>query len=630
MRRPGYKSATYTYDPTGNTATRTLHGDKQTLTWAPEGHLAKVTEPTGDKGTKTTAYVYDADGNRLITRTDTKTTLTLADHTEVTLDKGSDTPKATRYLPLGGGNQAVLSDDGTYTLTLADHQGTGQLAVNTANQTLTQRRTLPFGGLRGPEPPAWPGTKGFVGGTNDTADTGLTHLGAREYDPDTGRFLSVDPLMDLTEPQQINGYTYSSNSPITFSDPTGLMNAINNGGTGCDPVNCPWLEWGTSKERRDFLDALADSNPRKYGHYRASRPKAAVLPGLYIDATWGRADEFTERVYARASSQKLFYQGTFNIDPSEPITQWTLAGLRLAVCAEMAKHCQQSRLELIANSMAAGALAGVGGEGPAGRLGGRGSSRGAGPCSHSFLPDTEVALADGEHKRIEDVTTGDKVIATDPETGKTTTRPVVATIITKDDKEFTDLTIQTPSGNSSIIATDTHPFWSVDQKEWIDAGELSPGTELRTPQGATAKLTAVRHFTKQQRTHDLTIAGTHTYYVLAGETPVLVHNSGGCPDLDALSQSGMRPAKGKTTHAGREYQKHMNRGDLPVVPGKELKTAGQDLLDDILTNPQTTTSAVNSGNFAGGTRYIMPDPAGGRGIGATFDANGQFQYFGRY
>ncbi|WP_411574302.1 hypothetical protein [Streptomyces fradiae] len=118
--------------------------------------------------------------------------------------------------------------------------------------------------------------------------------------------------------------------------------------------------------------------------------------------------------------------------------------------------------------------------------------------------------------------------------------------------------------------------------------------------------------------------------MLAGETPVLVHNSGGCPDLDALSQSGMRPAKGKTTHAGREYQKHMNRGDLPVVPGKELKTAGQDLLDDILTNPQTTTSAVNSGNFAGGTRYIMPDPAGGRGIGATFDANGQFQYFGRY
>lgn len=74
----------------------------------------------------------------------------------------------------------------------------------------------------------------------------------------------------------------------------------------------------------------------------------------------------------------------------------------------------------------------------------------------------------------------------------------------------------------------------------------------------------------------------------------------------------------------------MNRGDLPVVPGKQLKSAGQDLLDDILTNPRTARFPVKSGNFAGGSRYIMPDPAGGRGIGATFDAKGQFRYFGRY
>jgi hypothetical protein len=52
---------------------------------------------------------------------------------------------------------------------------------------------------------------------------------------------------------------------------------------------------------------------------------------------------------------------------------------------------------------------------------------------------------------------------------------------------------------------------------------------LRTDKGATVKITAVQQFTKRQRTHDLTIADIHTYYVLAGNTPVLVHNAGGDP-----------------------------------------------------------------------------------------------------
>ncbi|MFB6568796.1 polymorphic toxin-type HINT domain-containing protein [Streptomyces noursei] len=587
----GTSTSAYTYDPTGNTATRTLHGDKQTLTWDPEGHLTKVTEPAGDKGTKTTAYLYDADGNRLITRTDTKTTLTLGDHTEVTLDKGSDTPKGTRYIPLGGGNQAVLSDDGTYTVTLADHQGTGQLAVNTANQALTQRRTLPFGGPRDTQPDTWPGTKSFVGGTNDTTDTGLTHLGAREYDPDTGRFLSVDPLMDLADSESFNGYTYAGNSPVTSSDPSGLARAIDNGSIGCDPVLCPWLGWGSKNERKNFLDSLAAENPKKWGGYRSPKPKAAVLPGLSVDATWDHADEFTNRIYNRVTDQHLFYQGMFNIDPGEPSAQLTLAGLRLSVCGEMKLHCPESRLSLIVDAATAGLLVG-GGEGPGARLGGRGSRRGGAPC-HSFLPDAEVALANGKRKRIEDIKTGDKVIATDPETGKTTTRPVVATIVTKDDKQFTDLTVKTPSGDSSIIATDTHPFWSVEKKKWINAGDLRPGAELRTPQGEMVQVTGVRHFRKQQQTHDLTVEGTHTYYVLAGETPVLVHNSNGwCgPGLRTVSEAGISPNDAK------RIQNAANKSGQPIIVVGSRANGTPNAASDwdyILSGPSRTRHGVKN------------------------------------
>jgi len=57
--------------------------------------------------------------------------------------------------------------------------------------------------------------------------------------------------------------------------------------------------------------------------------------------------------------------------------------------------------------------------------------------------------------------------------------------------------------------------------------------------------------------HDLTIDTTHTYYVIAGTTPVLVHNCD--PNLGTrtdMANSGMRPGRGgktDTTHAGLEY-----------------------------------------------------------------------------
>ena len=88
----GTAKDSYGYDETGNTTTRTLSGTTRTNDWDAEGHLAKVTEPgAGGTGT-TTEYLYDADGNRLIARTPTETTLYLG-ATEITLAKGSTTPK---------------------------------------------------------------------------------------------------------------------------------------------------------------------------------------------------------------------------------------------------------------------------------------------------------------------------------------------------------------------------------------------------------------------------------------------------------------------------------------------------------------------------------------------------------
>jgi hypothetical protein len=55
---------------------------------------------------------------------------------------------------------------------------------------------------------------------------------------------------------------------------------------------------------------------------------------------------------------------------------------------------------------------------------------------------------------------------------------------------------------------------------------------LLTDAGSTVIVTANRPYTKHARTYNLTVDDLHTYYVLAGATPVLVHNSGEIPPVD--------------------------------------------------------------------------------------------------
>jgi len=105
----------------------------------------------------------------------------------------------------------------------------------------------------------------------------------------------------------------------------------------------------------------------------------------------------------------------------------------------------------------------------------------------------------------------------------------VGTIVTEDDKQFVDLTVTTPNGDTAaLVSTTTHPFWVKGADKWTDAGDLTAGMRLRLPDGGTATVSGVRDFENHQRTHDITVNGIHTYYVLAGATPVLVHNSGPC------------------------------------------------------------------------------------------------------
>ncbi|MFE6904057.1 RHS repeat-associated core domain-containing protein, partial [Streptomyces sp. NPDC057717] len=226
-RTTGPKTNTYDYDKNGNTKSRPGTSAQQTLDWNSEGKLAKTTE-----GAAETSYLYGAGGELLIRRAkgDGDTILYLGG-TEVRLTvKGTaKTLTGTRYYDGAGQTiavrTAVSGASGTkLSFLAADHHGTSSLALDATTYAITKRYTSPFGETRGTKPTAWPDDKAFLGKPADS-DTGLTHIGAREYDPGIGQFISADPLLTLDQHQSLNGYSYANQHPTTTSDPTGLQDA---------------------------------------------------------------------------------------------------------------------------------------------------------------------------------------------------------------------------------------------------------------------------------------------------------------------------------------------------------------------------------------------------------------------
>ncbi len=226
----GSRTETTGYDAAGNTTTQTGAAGTQTLDWDQENRLVSVSGPGAS------SYVYDADGQRLLRRDPGSgvTTLYVGD-TEINLTTGTGVKASTRYYTFGGVQVAVRDSTGL-SVVVTDPHNTGSFEVNAGTGALTAARRLdPFGAPRTNSAGMWVGAKGFVGGTLDP--TGYTQLGARAYQPLTGRFLSIDPIMNPSDPQQLNGYAYANNNPINQADPDGLF---------ANPFSAAW-NWGKSK-----------------------------------------------------------------------------------------------------------------------------------------------------------------------------------------------------------------------------------------------------------------------------------------------------------------------------------------------------------------------------------------------
>jgi large repetitive protein len=151
-------------------------------------------------------------------------------------------------------------------------------------------------------------------------------------------------------------------------------------------------------------------------------------------------------------------------------------------------------------------------------------------ASHSFDPNTRVVMADGSTKRIKDVAVTDKVATTDPKTGATEAKPVTA-LHANQDRDLTDVSVKVAGSGAAVLhTTQHHPFWDQTTSKWVLAADLVAGHTLHADGGGAVTVVAVRNFTDGggRDMRDLTVADVHTYYVIAGNTPVLVHNSNLC------------------------------------------------------------------------------------------------------
>nr|WP_017931469.1 RHS repeat-associated core domain-containing protein [Robiginitomaculum antarcticum] len=105
----------------------------------------------------------------------------------------------------------------------SDHLGSPVAGTDSAGNVAWRERYTPYG-EKLLNPAALDNQAAFTGHIYD-APTGLTYMQARYYDPNIGRFLSIDPVtfMDTGNPAMFNRYAYVENDPINGIDPTGMI-----------------------------------------------------------------------------------------------------------------------------------------------------------------------------------------------------------------------------------------------------------------------------------------------------------------------------------------------------------------------------------------------------------------------
>ncbi|MHB9047276.1 MAG: RHS repeat-associated core domain-containing protein [Pirellulales bacterium] len=262
---------TYQYDDEGNRTKRTSRADQSSVeySWDHRNRLTRVTYKNAQgQTTKTFDYTYDVfdrriakeaddDGNGTIDRAERY----VYDGQHIVLEYNGAGALAHRYL-YGPVVDQVLADEdptGGVDWLLADRQGTirdvveydAQLDVTNLVDHIAYNS---FGKILSQTNPSKTPRFTYTGREWD-ADAGLYYYRARWYDPESGRFVGEDPLGFAAG--DVNVQRYVGNSPVNFTDPSGLSGGSGGGSGGGNygVAPAPSTSWAPT----GFWDSLGGS-----------------------------------------------------------------------------------------------------------------------------------------------------------------------------------------------------------------------------------------------------------------------------------------------------------------------------------------------------------------------------------
>ena len=292
-------TTTYSYDAAGRRVGEDGPDGTVGYGYDARGLLTEVVRTDADGTTTTEARTLDGDGrlqsatlsgNNLATSTDHTWDLASPVPQVVALDRTVDLPGKKKDLDdqvdlLYGasGRIGYVRDDGTAGSFATDVMGSAIETVSTTDLVTASIYTAfgtPTEANGRSREDALAGQFGFRGELDTSV--GL-HLRAREYDPETAQFLTVDPLDGLPGlPVETSPYHYANNDPVNWVDPMGLSAMTDGMLTSGIPGNTD-LTWWQRALGSEFLNVFGFDDgyplaPIVFGLGKVSRIARGIPP----------------------------------------------------------------------------------------------------------------------------------------------------------------------------------------------------------------------------------------------------------------------------------------------------------------------------------------------------------------